>query len=79
MYNFENKRCNNGEGIHYSRIIASWVVANEQRGFLFEGDYFKDWLRSLELPEEEVSDIYEMATNGRLECENHARKYLSNK
>lgn len=79
MYNFENKRCNNGEGIHYSRIIASWVVANGQRGFLFEGDAFRDWLRSLELPEEEVQEIYEMATNGRLECENHARKYLSNK
>ena len=78
MYNFENKKCNNGEGIHYSRIIASWVVAHGLRGKLFN-DEFKDWLRSLELSEEQVQDIYEMATNGRLECENHARKYLSNK
>ena len=62
MYNFENKRCDNGEGIHYSRIIASWVVANG--------------LRSLELPEEEVLDIYEMATNGRMECEGHAERYI---
>lgn len=75
MYNFENKRCNNGEGIHYSRIIASWVVASGLRGTLFN-DTFKDWLRSLELPEEEVQEIYEMATNGRMECEGHATKYI---
>ena len=75
MYNFENKRCNNGEGIHYSRIIASWVVANGLRGKLFN-DEFKDWLRSLELSEDEVSDIYEMATNGRMECEGHAERYI---
>lgn len=76
MYNFENKRCDNGNGIHYSRIIASWVVANNLRGTLFN-DNFKDWLRSLELSDDEVQDIYEMATNGRMECENHARKFIA--
>lgn len=76
MYNFENKRCDNGNGIHYSRIIASWVVANGMREMLFD-DRFKDWLRSLELPEDEILDIYEMATNGRMECQNHAKRFIA--
>ena len=76
---FENKYLKE-YGIHYSRIISSWMNAG---GLLKEGkdrDDFRDWLKNTEvLTDEQIDDIYRMATNGKLEWEANARLFLSNK
>ena len=61
-------------GIHYSRIIASWHNA----GGRSYGRKFKDWLRAddLNLTEEEIRAIVNLATCGKLEWEEHARKFM---
>ncbi len=45
------------------------------RGGMF-GDEFKDWLRSINLTEEEVDHIYFMATNGKLELQQSAKAFI---
>lgn len=40
------------------------------------GDEFKDWLRSIELTEEEIDDIYWMANNGKMELEVSAGRFI---
>ncbi len=78
MYNFENKYVDAGVlSVNYSRIIASWVNASLKHE-LFDDD-FKDWLRSLpyNFTEEDVHDIYLMATNGKMELEGHAKRYMA--
>lgn len=40
-------------GTYYSRIIASWVRAGGYKKYGF-GDEFKDWLRSLEMFENQT-------------------------
>ena len=42
------------------------------------GPEFKEWLRSLGLSEDEVHDIYEMATNGKMELEASADRFIDN-
>lgn len=67
--------------IHYSRIIASWVHVG---GDVFD-DRFKDWLRSIEdsetgtrvFDEDQIYDIYNLATCGKMEWEADARRFLS--
>ena len=75
MWNWQNNRVCEGKGEPYSRFIASWVVANDKR-WIF-GDTFKDWLRSLDLTEDEIHDIYEMATCGKMEMEGNAKNFIS--
>lgn len=70
---FENKVVN---GIYYSRIIASYLNA----GGTLNGKNrwkFKEWLHSLFLDQEVEDEIYLLATNGKLELEEHAKKWLS--
>lgn len=70
--NFENKSYN---GIYYSRIIASWVnVGGNPRK---NPDGFKKWLRSLKVPEDVATDIYTLATNGKMELEISARRFMT--
>ena len=40
------------------------------------GSEFKDWLRSLDLTEDEIDDIYLIATNGKMELEASALMYI---
>lgn len=83
MYNFENSTF---EGIHYSRIIASWYnvggkrirshVDSEKR----PNDFVR-WLRTLSIngrniPEDVIHDILEMASNGKMELEFEAYNYM---
>lgn len=65
---FENSI--SSQGIHYSRYIASWAIVggNVKR--------LKDFLRRLGLPEEEIQEIYNLATNGKLELETAAKLLL---
>ncbi len=73
---FENKITHNG--IPYSRYIASWHNAG---GRIYKyRSIFEDWLRQTQqLTDEEVHDIIEMATCGKLELEENAKKFLSGK
>lgn len=70
---FENKLTHNG--IHYSRYIASW----QKSGTGYYSDLFKDWLYSEGLTDDEVHDIYEMATNGKMELEMSVSRFLQQK
>lgn len=78
---FNKKRRNEWENvylkdynIHYSRIIASWLNAG---GKTFD-EYFKNWLRSTgALTEDQIIDIYNLATNGKMEWEGDARRFLA--
>ena len=74
---FENKIY---EGIHYSRFIASWVkVGGELKSR--NAWLMKDWLRQLTIndkpiPEEVIMEIYIFATNGKLELQESAKRFL---
>jgi hypothetical protein len=67
----ENKKLGD---VHYSRVIASWT--QKYPGHVYFGETFKDWLRNLGATEVQVSDIYEMATCGRLELEFDAERFI---
>ena len=66
--------------IHYSRYIASWtkVCTNMGKPVRFYDD-FENWLRSFNLPDEDVYNILEMARCGKLELETSARTFLEQK
>lgn len=75
---FENKQY---EGIYYSRFLASWCNAGGSFGQR-TGWLFKDWLRQLiingkPIPEEIVNDIYNYASNGKMELEGNAKVFLA--
>ena len=62
-------------GIYYSRWIASWI---KEGGTVSRGGLWlmKDWLRSLDLNEEDIKAITFLADNGKLELENSASDFL---
>ena len=60
------------EEIYISRIIASW----KNGGGMIYGNVFKKWLESLGINENDVYDIFRFATNGKLELESSAEKYI---
>lgn len=70
---FENRTI---EGIHISRFVVSWIKSGGKLNFTF-----KDWLRTLtingrKLTDEEIYDIYNFGTNGKLELEESAKVFL---
>ena len=72
---FENRII---EGIHISRFVASWVNEGGKLNFRF-----KEWLATLtingrKLTDEEIQDIYNFGSNGKLELEASASKFLNN-
>ena len=73
--NFKNEFI---KGIHASRYIASW--RNRYQG-AHSNYLMKQWLRDLKingehLTEEEVTFIWNFATNGKMELEDDARRWL---
>lgn len=64
--------------VHYSRFIASWNSAKSSKFGCFE-----NWLESLvkqgiaELTEQDIHDINEMRTMGKLELECNIREFIS--
>lgn len=70
---FENKLFND---IHASRYIASWQNAGGALYYVEDVDNFCGWLLSLGLNEDEVRHIRHLATNGKLELEKSAEKYI---
>lgn len=62
---------------HYSRIIASYRNVLQKLGRKFWRDEFEQWLRSTGLfTDDEIDDIVEQATCGKLELETSAYNYL---
>ena len=74
MFEFENGNFN---GIFYSRFIASWV---RKGGMLKTGhdiSMFRSWLTEIGCDDETVDKITFLASNGKLELENSAKKFLA--
>lgn len=80
---FNNKKYNViANGIEFevnaSRIIASWnnlaILAHERSaGHSFK---FTDWLETLGLSEQDIQEIEQLASNGKIELEYSAMKFL---
>ena len=75
-------------GIHISRYIASWVRVGGTIGrahrHLGNSCAFTDWLRTLEIDNEHLTDdevwqIYRFATNGKLELQESAKRFIEGK
>ena len=73
---FENTVIN---GYTYAtRFIASWVREGGKLRTREDIDNFYKWLLSLDLTKEDADDIKFLATNGKMELEYSARKFLEN-
>lgn len=80
---FENKKF---EGIRYSRFIASWYVSGGKRirshvDSENRPNYFVRWLRQLrvnglQIPDDVIHDIVELATIGKAELEWNCEYFL---
>lgn len=76
-WNWENNLVLDNPSYPYSRFIASWTyVCIKEEGTVRFDDRFKDWLRSIGVPEDDVYGITEMATEGRLELQEMAKRFL---
>lgn len=72
---FTNKKIN---GINATRYIMSWVRVGGQLGLYGEGiDEFRKWLRSMNLNETDINSIVYLATNGKIELEINAERFLN--
>jgi hypothetical protein len=71
---FENKLFND---VRATRYIASWLRAGGELYYVEDVDNFRGWLLSLGLTADEVYHISNLATCGKLELENSAKKFLS--
>lgn len=73
---FENKAINGY--VYATRFIASWIKAGGQLRTGRDIKDFKDWLKSIgEVSEDDIHHIVFLATNGRLELEDHAKRFLT--
>lgn len=71
---FEN---NTAKGVHYSRYIMSWIRMGGKLDVRGGGrNDFKKWLESLEIDETDIENIVQMATNGRMELETSASRFI---
>lgn len=77
IFMYENKLIK--DYTYATRFIMSWVRMGGQLGFHGEGvDEFKKWLTSLNLEEDDIAHIVLLATNGKMELEISAKKFLAN-
>ena len=65
--------------IPYSRFVASWILVGGHLKTIDDLNHFKEWLRSLKIDEDDVHNISEMATNGKLELQSSAHKFIYGK
>ena len=73
---FENKKVK-VSGIHYSRYIASWWRMGNSNYDLH--GQFGDWLASVGCTEQEMAEIHELTTCGKMELEHNIMKFLAKK
>ena len=77
MWNWKNNLVLDNPSYPYSRFIASWTkMCRRMKVPVYFTDNFKDWMRSIGVPEDDIHDICEMADNGRLELEDSASLYI---
>ena len=62
--------------VHSSRYIASWLRAGGKLKTGKDVSDFKKWLKSLGLSDEEVRQVWYLATNGKLELQENAKKFI---
>ena len=70
---FENKEF---YGIYASRYIASWIREGGELSNFKQKSLFVKWLKRLGLDQEEVDYIYNFDTNGKMELESDARRFI---
>ena len=74
---FENKTVN---GVYYSRYIMSWIRMGGKLDVRGGGrNDFEEWLRSLAINETDIKNIIRMATNGKMELETSAGRFIKQK
>ena len=72
---FENIRI---DGYTYAtRYIASWLREGGQLRYVKDYDNFYKWLLSLGLNKEDADHIKFLASNGKMELEREAKKFLN--
>lgn len=72
---FENKTAP-GTDIHYSRFIASWLKGTKAK---IDWEDFYNWLIMLGVDQHTAYEIFNLATNGKLELETSAMLFLKKK
>lgn len=72
---FENIRIDGY--IYATRFIASWIKVGGTLNKPGDLTKFEDWLKSLELSKEDIRCIKFLATNGKLELEEDAKRFLN--
>ena len=74
---FENKLINGY--VYATRFIASWLKVGDNLSSGKDIATFRRWLESIgELSKEDINDIINLATNGRLELQEHAKEFIKN-
>lgn len=73
MIEFENGTYN---GIYYSRFIASWVRKGGKLETGHDISMFRSWLKHLGLGDLAIDRITFLSTNGKLELEYDAERFL---
>ena len=64
----ENRKYN---GVHYSRYIASWVLA----GGNIRDAAFEKWLKSRQMPADVIKEITLMARDGEITLQMSAKRF----
>lgn len=77
---FENKLIH---GVHISRFLASWLKIVNDRYLYWSWKDYINWLKIItfdgeHLTKEEIIDIFNFSTNGKLELENSVKWFLDN-
>lgn len=62
--------------VHETRYIVSWLRAGGSLYYLEDLYDFRAWLESMDIAESDIDHIVYLATNGRLELEKSAEKFL---
>ena len=75
MWNWKND-VDNKNGQPYSRYIASWIDVGGQLKTLENIGEFTTWLDRLGVEKADINNIVQMATNGKMEIESSARRFL---
>ena len=66
----ENKKIN---GVHATRYIMSWTRMGGNVRYI---DSFVEWLKTLNMSEEDIDDIVEILRSGKMELETSAGRFL---
>ena len=70
----ENTKVN---GIHMSRYVSSWMNVGGEFIGTWEDSSFSRWLKTVDVDDEQdIHDMWELATCGKFELERSAEKYL---